>query len=222
MPSIDSEERRSRQDYHATIPFVNEETSNHNRRSQQGRRLQGWLAVSPYTHKLHLLDLSTTGHAQGLLAQALTLLTPICEDYATAAYIKCFNWHEVMQALKALIVATDFHWDSRIFFIVIFRSQVKPETDRSHLADLDRKSHAEAMESGGLLKYWFGIPDSNHRNLATCVWDRFKDAQRGGKGEGHREAAKATANLYSEWRVERLGLQISEHADSWAITEWKA
>lgn len=217
MPFLDSEERRSRNDDHEAIPLFDGKASKHNRRLQQG-----WFAVSPYIQKAHLLDLSTTEHAQGLLAQALTLLVHIREDYATAVYIESFNWNEVMLALKALIVTTGFHWDSRIFFIVIFRSQVKPETDRSHLADLDRRSHAEAMESGGLLKYWFGVPNSNRRNLATCVWDGYEDAQRGGRGEGHGEAAKATANFYSEWRVERLGLQISEHADDWTITKWKA
>jgi len=51
---------------------------------------------------------------------------------------------------------------------VVFRSQVLASTDPTHLAVLDERSHAEAMNSGGLLKYWFGIPDGGHRNLATC------------------------------------------------------
>ena len=171
MPFLDTtntEEGRSRRNDHKSVPFTDGGRSNHNRKIQQDGQLQEWLTVSPYIHKPHLLDLNNTERAQGLLARALTLLTPTREDYATAAYIESFNWNEVMLALKALIVATGFHWDSRIFFIVIFRSQVKPETDRSHLGDLDRKSHAEAMKSGGLLKYWFGAPDNDHRNLATC------------------------------------------------------
>jgi hypothetical protein len=33
---------------------------------------------------------------------------------------------------------------------------------------LDYESHREACESGGLLKYWFGGPSEERRNLATC------------------------------------------------------
>jgi hypothetical protein len=36
------------------------------------------------------------------------------------------------------------------------------------LYKLDYESHAEACESGGLLKYWFGKADGERRNLATC------------------------------------------------------
>ena len=53
------------------------------------------------------------------------------------------------------------------------------------------------------------------------VWNKFEDAQRGGRGEGHREAAKATANMYLEWKVERLGLEIGENANHWSIREWE-
>ena len=128
----------------------------------------GWVTVSPYTGIPHLLDLTVTGPAQGLLAKALTLLVPIRKDYATAAYNESFNWTEVMAALKSLITTTGFYWKPRRFFIVVFRSQVKASTDRSDLGELYQRSHAEATSSGGLLKYWFGIPDARYRNLATC------------------------------------------------------
>ncbi|KAL8790596.1 MAG: hypothetical protein Q9195_006276 [Heterodermia aff. obscurata] len=127
------------------------------------------LVVSPYTDEAHLLDLSTIEPAQALLAKALTWMVPIRDDYATACYTESFNWIEVMHALKTLVAAADFHWRTRTFFIVIFRSQVKAATDYSHLGELDRRSHIEAMKSGGLLKYWFGTPDADGRNLATCT-----------------------------------------------------
>ena len=43
----------------------------------------------------------------------------------------------------------------------------------------------------------------------------------GGRGEGHREAARATINLYSEWRVERLRLEIGDSVEDWSIREWE-
>jgi len=41
--------------------------------------------------------------------------------------------------------------------------------ERLEREELDEGSHAEATKSGGLLKYWFGMPDEDGRNLATCA-----------------------------------------------------
>ena len=127
-----------------------------------------WLVVSPYVVHPHLLNLSTITKPQQLLAKALTIMTPIRQDYATAPYQESFNWSEIVSTLQGLTDAFGILWNRTSFYIVVFRSRVLPSTDRSELGALDQRSHAEAMKSGGLLKYWFGIPDSNFRNLATC------------------------------------------------------
>ena len=127
-----------------------------------------WLVISPYVVHPHLLNLSTITKPQQLLAKALTVMTPIRQDYATAPYQESFNWNEIVTTLQGLISALGIHWTRTSFYIVVFRSRVLPSTDRSELGGLDQRSHAEAMKSGGLLKYWFGVPDSNFRNLATC------------------------------------------------------
>lgn len=126
------------------------------------------LVVSPYTSRRHLLPLNTIGKPQRLLAKAFTVLSPIRDDYATVPYPDAFNWDLVVSVLRSLVETEGYAWKHQLFYIVVFRSQVSPMTDRSHLAMLDERSHAEAMESGGLLKYWFGIPDINGRNMATC------------------------------------------------------
>ena len=129
----------------------------------------GHLVVSPYGSPFHLLDLSTVSKPNQLLAQALTLLQSVRSDYATASYVNSFNWTTVIESLVAsLRVNDDFEWQPEAFYIIVFRSQIPPTTDRSRLFALDELSHAEAMESGGLLKYWFGVPDAEGRNLATC------------------------------------------------------
>lgn len=127
-----------------------------------------WLVISPYMAPSHLLNLATLTEPQRLLAKALTMMTPIRSDYATASYQKSFNWREVIYTLKDLIITTGLQWVQQSYYVVVFRSQVLASTDRTHLAALDERSHAEAMRSGGLLKYWFGIPDGDYRNLATC------------------------------------------------------
>ena len=128
-----------------------------------------FLVVSPYAFQPHLLDLRTLEYSQNLLARALTLLKPVRTDYATASYHDSFNWASVIDHLRFLSEEANHFWSWQHFYIVVFRSQVPPTTNRVELGELDEKAHAEATQSGGLLKYWFGKPDENGRNLATCM-----------------------------------------------------
>ena len=127
-----------------------------------------FLVVSPYTSLSHLLDLRYLDVSQQLLAKALTILESIREDYAAAPYIISFNWTDVFAHLRNLTQRYGHIWRRQHFYIVVFRSQVPATTNRVELGELDQRSHTEAMKSGGLLKYWFGMPDANGRNLATC------------------------------------------------------
>ena len=190
-----------------------------------------YLISSPYTTPGHLLDLSTLTLLQRLLAQALANLQPTDAHYATTPYEQAFNWSTIISHLRHLHSSlppsstTPQCWHSQIFYIVVFRSRLPPTTDRTLLGAMDERSHAEANASGGLLKYWFGIPDAEGRNLATCVWRHQRDARPAGSGEGHRQAAKATRELYTEWKIERLALNIEDDGwggvGGWAIEEWK-
>jgi hypothetical protein len=110
------------------------------------------LIISPYIETPHLLDLSTVEPQAQLLAIALTVLKSVREDYATAPYGQIFNWSEVMTTLRQLCAAKEHTWTEQIFYIVVFRSQIPPTTDYSHLGILDKAAHAEAMKSGGFLK----------------------------------------------------------------------
>jgi hypothetical protein len=78
----------------------------------------------------------------------------------------------VLQILRTLI-PTDFAFPETSFYVVVFRSQLKPDIDQDRLYLLDYESHREACESGGLLKYWFGKADGERRNLATCEYPLF-------------------------------------------------
>jgi hypothetical protein len=71
-----------------------------------------------------------------------------------------------------------------------------------------------------LHRYWFGSPDENGRNLATCVWRTQHDARVGSVGEAHRRAGAAARVLYTEWKIERLELLIKDNVDGWEIKPW--
>jgi hypothetical protein len=127
-----------------------------------------WLAASPYLDQEHLLDLNTLDAQSQLLALALTELKVGTEEYAVVRYEESLDLDAVMTELKHLADRHGVKWQRQDFYVVEFRSKLKPDIDKSLLFQLDKESHREATESGGLLKYWYGSPDSERRNLATC------------------------------------------------------
>lgn len=126
------------------------------------------LISSPYAGPEHLLHLDTLEIQNRLMALALSSLSPARPDYATAAYQQAFDWDRVVALLATLAREQRITWEKQSFYVVEFRSKLKENIDNDRLFLLDQKSHAEATASGGLLKYWYGIPDSERYNLATC------------------------------------------------------
>ncbi|KZL64828.1 upf0643 protein [Colletotrichum incanum] len=179
-----------------------------------------FLVHSPYTDPEHLLDLETLDDENALLARALSQMKCLRADYATADYVESFNWGDVMGELKNLVHSTGKTFKETSFYIVAFRSTIPPSTVYEDLGVLDKAAHAEANQVGGFLKYWFGSPDSEGRNLATCVWRSRPDAVKAGHGPAHRRASRATASMYSFWRIDRHRLIIRDGAESWEIVNW--
>lgn len=130
-----------------------------------------WLIASPYLEREHHLNLDTVDTPYQLLAQALTSLAPATSSYAVTPYSICLNWPDVFSNLKFLSVHNGYSWRRTEFYVVEFRSKLKAKIDNQLLFKLDKESHREATASGGLLKYWFGSPDEERRNLATCKFD---------------------------------------------------
>ncbi|KAI1179371.1 hypothetical protein F4777DRAFT_473519 [Nemania sp. FL0916] len=182
--------------------------------------IEDLLVISPYTERNHLLDLKSLDTECAILAQALVHLECLRPDYATAPYIDTFNWAAVIEQVKRLAQEKGHNWRGRSFFVVAFRSQIPPTTVYEDLGALDKAAHAEATASGGFLKYWFGSPDKDGKNLATCVWRSQEDARKGGVGPAHRRAATAARDLYSHWKIDRHRLIIRDEVDSWEITDW--
>ncbi|KAK6356450.1 hypothetical protein TWF718_000809 [Orbilia javanica] len=186
-----------------------------------GRLSGNLLVASPYTDKEHLLDLTTLARPHQLLAKALTIMNAKTGEYAVEPYHEAFNWDEILIALQKLSKQEDYVFPRSEFYIIVFRSRLPFDADRQHLGKLDEDAHIEAVESGQLLKYWFGKPHPvTGRNLATCIWRHRDDAKLGGGGPGHVRAMEAVRNIYLEWRVERLKLVVEENASEWSIGKW--
>lgn len=112
-----------------------------------------YLVTSPYTEQEHLLDLERLNQEDQILALALTQMKAIREDYSTASYLGSFNWIEVMERVRKLIADRGCNFKEKSWYIVAFRSQIKSASDYPDLGALDKAAHAEAMASGGFLKY---------------------------------------------------------------------
>jgi hypothetical protein len=132
------------------------------------------LQASPYSDRSHLLDLTTLDKPLQLFAEALTGMRWIKQEFATEPYDKAFNWDSILDIFSRTIRAEqlDSMPEKLEFYVIVFRSRVNQHADRHLLGQLDKAAHLEAVESGGLLKYWFGEPDEAGRNLATCEFPR--------------------------------------------------
>ncbi|KAF1943736.1 hypothetical protein EJ02DRAFT_452996 [Clathrospora elynae] len=182
-----------------------------------------FLISSPYNNPGHHLDLSSPHLTtpSRLFALALTALKPTRTDYATAPYTSALNFDSVLPVLRGLVAKENVQWPEISFYIVIFRSKLKPNIDNDYLYKLDYESQREACESGGLLKYWFGKTDTERRNLATCFWHSREDAWKGGLGPWHVKARAAGHELYESIVFSTHRFTILEGATGFKFEEWK-
>lgn len=129
------------------------------------------------TKTSHFIDLTTLDLSDQLLTMALPQMEEARSDYAVhnaVNYNDAFNWSSVLDTLRELAREEGYSWSQpRQYHVIAFYSQLYPEVKASKersalLYDLDEAAFSAAMEGGGLLKYWFGKPDEEGRNLATC------------------------------------------------------
>lgn len=163
---------------------------------------------SPYTEEGHLLDLDSLEPDYQTIAKAFQGFKPTTENYATESYIDSFNIKEIAGELSQAVGLLKV-------YIIVFRSILKKEIQQDPdkikiLFDADQGAHEEANLSGGLLKYWYGVPkEATGQNLATCLWRSRQDAKRGGNGKSHSTSVLRTKDWYAFWRVEQYELEFS-------------
>lgn len=136
----------------AEVPVISQEKEALRALRSEVSPEQGFIIQSPYTEPAHQLDLRTLDHENTILARALTQLVAVRGDYAIAPYTDSFNWSEVMGEVRRLVEASGKGFKETSFYIVAFRSQIKPSTEYGQLGGLDKAAHAEAVASGGFLK----------------------------------------------------------------------
>ncbi|KAF2652226.1 hypothetical protein K491DRAFT_664219 [Lophiostoma macrostomum CBS 122681] len=179
------------------------------------------LISSPYNNPGHYLDLADLDVPNLIIAKALTALKAVRPDYATAEYTSSLNLDRVIQLVRQFSKDEAYEWKEVTFYVVVFRSKLKENIDNDLLYKLDYESHREACESGGLLKYWFGKPNEERRNLATCFWRSREDARVGGLGPWHAKARAAGRVLYESIVFSTHRFTIHDGAAAFTFEDWK-
>ncbi len=81
-------------------------------------------------------------------------------------------------------------------YLVVFRSVWRPEADLGSLREHDDRAYEEALESGGLLRYFKGHANERGECLSFCLWETREQARQAADAASHRSAASVSAQMY--------------------------
>lgn len=113
--------------------------------------------------------------------------------------------------------------DEGRYYGVLFRSTRAPDCPSTRTETLyaaDRRAHEEAVASGGLVMYWYGVPDGRGDNVATCVWTGREEARVAGRGVMHRLAAGLAASVYERYELVRYCVEKRRGEEGLRVGPW--
>jgi hypothetical protein len=136
----------------------------------------------------------TLDHRAGLY-EACLRISPIHPDHATMPIREGFDWSSCLAGAA---------FDR--LYLVVFRSVRRATTDLELLREQDDRAYAEALEAGGLLRYFRGSMNERRECLSFCLWESREQAWRAAGGASHREAVEITSKIYRAYVLERYDL----------------
>src|ERR687890_74751 len=125
------------------------------------------------------------------LYEACQQISPTNPDYAMLPIEDGFDWSSLSCCLFDRL------------YLVIFRSVWQPEADLDLLREEDDRAFEEALEFGGLLKYFKGHANERGECLSFCLWETREQARQAADATSHRSAAGASAQMYLSFSLER-------------------
>jgi hypothetical protein len=123
-------------------------------------------------------------------------LVPVKAGYQTAPILDAFNWSYTL---------SDIEWGR--WYLIVFRSLRHADVDDTFLTAHDDMAFAEALRSGGLLRYYKGAMDRDRHCVSLCVWEKRRQAQVATALPHHKVAAQLTNRFYVSYDVERYILR---------------
>jgi hypothetical protein len=132
------------------------------------------------------------------LYEACLQISPSHSDYATLPIEHGFDWFRI----------TGCAFDQ--LYLVVFRSVRRSDADLILLREHDDRAYEEALESGGLLKYFKGHANGRGECLSFCLWETREQARQAADAASHRSAAGVSAQMYLSYVLERYWLKNVE------------
>ena len=132
------------------------------------------------------------------LYEASQQISPTNPDYAILPIEDGFDWSSLSCCLFDRL------------YLVVFRSLWQPEADLDLLREEDDRAFEEALEFGGLLRYFKGHANERGECLSFCLWETREQARRAADAASHRSAASVSAQMYLSYSLERYWLKNVE------------
>jgi hypothetical protein len=132
------------------------------------------------------------------LHEACQQISPRHPDYATLSIEDGFDWSSLSCCLFDRL------------YLVGFRSVWQPVADLDLLRERDDRAFEEALESGGLLRYFKGHANERRECLSFCLWETREQAKQAADAASHRSAAGVSAQMYLSYLLERYWVKKVE------------
>ena len=130
-------------------------------------------------------------HPAGLY-EACRRISPINLNYANVPIEEGFDWSSCLDAACF-----------ERLYLVVFRSVRRPAADLRLLKEHDDRAYGDAIEAGGLLRYFRGEMNARRECLSFCLWESREQARRASSGSLHRAATGIVAETYESYTLER-------------------
>ena len=131
-----------------------------------------------------------------VLHRACQQISPMHPDYATRPIQDGFDWSSSLSGCP---------FDR--LYLVVFRSLRRPTADLDLLRENDDRAYAEALESGGLLRYFKGNANERRECLSFCLWETREQAIEAAGAASHRSAAGISVGMYESYVLDRYWLK---------------
>jgi hypothetical protein len=128
--------------------------------------------------------------------RACQQISPMYPDYVTRSIQDGFSWSSSLAGCA---------FDQ--LYLVAFRSVRRPSADLELLREHDDRAYEQALQSGGLLRYFKGEANERRECLSFCLWERREQAIEAAGAASHRSAAAISGRMYESYVLERYWLK---------------
>jgi hypothetical protein len=131
-----------------------------------------------------------------IVHRACQQICPIYPDFATRPIQDGFGW-------ASSLAGCSFER----LYLVVFRSVRLANADLDLLYEHDDRAYENALESGGLLRYFKGEANERGECVSFCLWERREQAIEAAGAAAHRSAADISVLMYESFVLERYRLK---------------